>query len=240
DHRWIHVLGPIVGAEPEPAPAAVDREVVLAGGAADRDARVLAGYEQVAEQPLDPAEPHPFDAWLVARLAGLGPIVDVGCGTGWASGLLAAMDAQVTGVDRSPAMVAAAAAAHPGARFETGDLTRLLRPPAAPAWGAIIAWDVFGHLAGSELDEAVAALVRVLAPEGWLLLAVRIGNEVLPTDHYLGHEVEVPLVLHDPDRVRQAVTGAGLSIAERYVRGAQEADEADLLVLMAYTPAVTG
>lgn len=49
DRRWVHLLGPV----PEPstggAEAAVDREAVLSGGAEERDARVRAAYDAVAE-----------------------------------------------------------------------------------------------------------------------------------------------------------------------------------------------
>lgn len=41
DHRWIHLLG---DPPPDAAPAAEDRESILAGGPAERDAAVVAGY----------------------------------------------------------------------------------------------------------------------------------------------------------------------------------------------------
>ena len=70
--------------------------------------------------------------------------------------------ADVTGFDLAPAMVARARTDYPDLRFEVGDLTRLLRPPRAPGWSAIVAFYALIHLAGSELPGAVASLARTL------------------------------------------------------------------------------
>lgn len=87
DHRWIHLFGPIPGElDPAALMPAVDREVVLAAGAATRDAAVVAAYDTVAGllEPGDEPEPHAFDTWLLSRVAVAtdGPVADVGCGVG--------------------------------------------------------------------------------------------------------------------------------------------------------------
>ncbi|MDO5499942.1 MAG: DUF480 domain-containing protein, partial [Propionibacteriaceae bacterium] len=166
DHRWIHLLGPVQGeSEPvTPAPA-VDRETVLADGGAARNVAVTAAYDAAAAAyaggpgHADP-EHRAFDRWLLGRVAALanGPIADVGCGFGETTRWLADAGADVTGFDLSPGMVAAAQAAHPELTFATGDLTKLLRPPTASAWGAITAWNALVHLAESELPGAIGAL----------------------------------------------------------------------------------
>lgn len=226
DHRWIHLLGP-VDAEAESAGAtpAVDREVVLAAGAADRDARIVAAYDATAAayaQEFGGELDHkPFDRWLLDRIAGLsaGPVADVGCGPGQTTRRLADAGADVTGFDLSPGMVEAARAEHPDLTFRVGDFRRLLRPPAASAWGAITAWYALVHLAGSELASAITALSRVLAPGGWLALAVHAGDEVRHTTQLLGQPVDLDIVLHDPVQVLAALDEAGLHPVERYVRG---------------------
>lgn len=147
----------------------------------------------------------------------------------------------MTGFDLAPAMVAAARAANPAANFEVANLNLLLRPPAAAAWGAITAWYALSHLAGSELGDAIGGLARVLAPGGWLGLAVQVGHEILSGDSYLGHDVPVEVVLHDPEQVLRAVTDSGLVVAERYLRGpvADEVDT-DRFYVLAWKPDVTG
>lgn len=228
DHRWIHLLGPLPGSEPVAALTSeptVDRDVVVADGSAARDMRVIATYDAVAEAYAtelgnDPDQT-PFDRWLLGRVAELadGPVADVGCGPGQTTRLLADAGAEVVGIDFSPAMVAVASRRHPDLDFQVGELTRLLRPPTAPAWGAIVGWYAGIHLAASELEPACAGLARVLAPGGWLALCFHVGTEVQHLTEWFGITVDVDIVLHDPDEVVTAVQEAGLEVTERYVRG---------------------
>ena len=55
-------------------------------------------------------------------------VLDAGCGTGRVGGHLAAAGHDVTGVDLDPELIAEAAAQHPGARWQVGDLSRLDLP----------------------------------------------------------------------------------------------------------------
>lgn len=224
DTRWIHLLGPLEAVWAEAAPAAPDREALLADGTATRDRRVLASYEAAA---ADYAEHHsaindkPFELWLFARIAGLsdGPLVDVGCGPGFTTAALAEVGADASGVDISPAMVAAAAARFPELTFSVADQRRLLRPPAASGWGAVVSWYSLNHLAASELPAAIAALANPLDHGGWLALAVHAGSRTWVIDELAGHPVELPLTEHDPDAVRRAAAAAGLTDLEWYLRG---------------------
>lgn len=229
DPRWAHLLGPVPAAATPQATAqlpAVDRDTVIAEGPAARDDRVRATYGLVADAYAENYGEElihkPFDRWLLERVAeesGGGPVADVGCGPGHLAAFLADAGADVTGVDLAPEMVARARADYPDLTFEVGDYSRLLRPPRAPGWAAIIAWYSLVHLAGSELPGAVAALARTLDSGGQLALAVHLGDEVRHLTHWWGHEVDVSFVLHDPQAVRDAVSAAGLVIDEWYIRG---------------------
>ncbi|MCL2782262.1 MAG: DUF480 domain-containing protein, partial [Actinomycetia bacterium] len=95
----------------------------------------------------------------------------------------------------------------------------LMRPPTSDGWGAVLAWHTLGHLAGSELPSAIAALARPLRAGGWLVLALRIGDGVRARTEWLGQEVDLEFVLHDPAEVLAAVAGAGLGELEWYRRG---------------------
>jgi uncharacterized protein len=125
------------------------------------------------------------------------------------------------GLDLSPEMVAEARRRHPGVRFEVGDLRQLMRPATAAGWGAVLGWYSLIHLAASELPGAVAALARPLAPGG-LLVLLHAGADVRRVSSWF--ETEVPpldIVLHDPPTVI-AVTAAGLTDVEWYLRGPHE------------------
>ena len=224
DRRWVHLLGPEPVEAVAPAAPAADLESVLAQGREARDARVVAAYDALAttyaDHLIDELDHKPFDRWLLDRVAALakGPVADVGTGPGHVAAHLAAAGASVTGVDLSPAMVAEARRRFPDLAFEVGDLTTLLRPPSAAGWGAITAWYALVHVAPSELGPAVGSLARVLAPGGWLALALHTGTEVRHTDVLWDQPVDVDFVLHDIAMVLAAVRGAGLTDLEWYLR----------------------
>ena len=219
---------------------------MIADGPSARDARVVAAYDAVT---ADYAASWPT-SWTAGRstpgcsagsptLAAGAPVVDVGCGPGHLTGFLAEAGADVSGLDLSPGMVAQARRDHPGLGFTVADQSRLLRPPAAPGWGAVVSWYSLIHLAGSELAPAVAALARVVGPAGWLAVAVHAGAAVHRVEEWWGHAVELDFVLHDPEQVRAAVAAAGLVVREWYARGPlpDEAD-AERLYLLAQRPGV--
>lgn len=212
DHRWIHLLG---DPPPDAAPAAEDREAIRAGGPAERDAAVVAGYDAVADAEALTASVSPFEGWFLDRVAALAhgrPVVDVGCGAGTAAGALAAAGADVFGIDVSPGMVAAAQARYPGVDFSVGDLRRLLRPAAAPGWGAVVAWFSLLHFAPSELPAVVGGLGSVLVPDGVLAIALPVGGR----DGRVGPD-GLAVVRHEAVEVRRAVAAAGLTAVESYL-----------------------
>jgi SAM-dependent methyltransferase len=95
--------------------------------------------------------------------------LDVGCGEGRLARDLARLGHRVTGIDASPAMVAAAAA-HPGAhsRFAVGDATAL--PVADAAADCVLAFMSLQDI--DDMEAAVTEAARVLAPGGRLVMAV--------------------------------------------------------------------
>lgn len=104
---------------------------------------------------------------LTAALAGVdGPVADLGCGPGAFAGLLAEIGGPaVVGVDRGWPLPGQAVAA---------DLTAL--PFAAGRFGALVALDSLYLLAADELEPAVAAAARLLAPGGRF---VALASELL-------------------------------------------------------------
>lgn len=226
DRRWVHLLGP-VPQEPTPAEAAtVDRDTVIEGGADARDARVRSSYDAVAagyaEHLVDELRGLPFETWLLDRVlshADGRPVVEVGSGPGHVTAYLAQGGAAAVGIDLSPGMVSEARRRFPGCSFEVGDLRRLSRPAASPAWAAVLGWYSLIHLATSELPDAVAALVRPLAPGGWLVLALHAGAEVRHVDEWFDQEVDLDFVLHEPAALVALVEAGGLVDVEWYLRG---------------------
>jgi len=228
DSRWVHLLGDVPTAEGAVAEAvsAVDRDSVLADGAAARDERVRSSYDAVAggyaEQLVDELDHLPFERWLLDRVAahaGGGPVVEVGCGPGHVTAYLAEAGADATGLDLSPAMVDEARRRFPNGHYQVGDLRRLIRPTSAPGWSAVLAWYSLVHLAASELPEALAALTRPLAAGGWLVVALSAGSEVRHRHEWFGAPVDLDFVRHEPADIVALVELAGLTDIEWYHRG---------------------
>ncbi len=226
DHRWVHLLGATAEHSGSPAETAVDRDAVIAGGAEVRDEAVRSSYAAVAtsyaDHLADELRGLPFERWLLDRVlthAAGQPVVDVGSGPGHVTAYLAGGGAEATGIDLSPAMVAEARRRFPGLTFEVGDLRRLSRPATSAGWAAVLGWYSLIHLAASELPDAVAALVRPLAPGGWLVLGMHAGAEVRHLGEWFGHHVDLDFVMHEPAFVVGVVESAGLVDVEWYLRG---------------------
>ena len=224
DTRWVHLLGPVGVAEAIVPAAGTPLEGVIADGAASRDAKVLAAYNAAAsaysDALLDELVDKPFDIWLLERIAAgaEGPIMDLGCGPGQIAAFLADTGADVHGLDASPEMVAQAQANFGDLDFFVARFDQLMRPRDAAAWGAIVAWYAFVHLAPSELAPTLRVVGQTLRPGGVLALAVHVGGRIVHAEELFGVPVDVDFVQHDREQVLAAVGSAGLEVAEWYVR----------------------
>ena len=109
-------------------------------------------------------------------------ILDVGCGTGYLLGRLAACAPQagvLAGIDAAPAMIEVArdAAADDRLRFVVGTAERLPWP--AATFDLVVSTTSFDHWADQRA--ALAECARVLAPGGCLVLADLFSVLLLPT-----------------------------------------------------------
>jgi trans-aconitate methyltransferase len=91
------------------------------------------GYDAVArayaDRFADEFDSKPFDRDVLddfaQHVAGLGMVLDLGCGPGQVAAYLAAQGVPVVGVDLSPGMVAMAQQRHPHLDFQVGDMRDL-------------------------------------------------------------------------------------------------------------------
>jgi len=97
-----------------------------------------------------------------------GRALDVGCGEGRFTRALAALGYDVTGVDRSPKLVAAAQAADPDGRYAVGEIESL--PFADASVELVLCVNMLMHVERPEA--ALRELARVLVPGGVLVLAL--------------------------------------------------------------------
>ncbi|KAK3376491.1 methyltransferase type 12 [Lasiosphaeria ovina] len=152
--------------------------------------------------------------WLVSQLSAVGRtparVVDIGCGTGRpVCSSLAAAGHDVLGIDISGAMVAAARARVPAARFEKADVHAFEAAPGS--YDAATAY--FSLIAGETQNSIRLVLSKVydlLRPGGLFVWA----TVPLPADSlrisWMGHPVRVSSL--PPDDAVAAVEAAGFNV----------------------------
>lgn len=178
---------------------------------------VRASYDRVADAyvglEVGRLEGQP---WLRAVLdafaedvAGLGPVLDVGCGPGHVSAHLAARGLDVRGVDLSPRMVEHARRLHPALRFDVASATDLDLAPGT--WGGLLGWWSLFNLPRSVLADVVDHLARALVPGGQLLLGTHVGDDdLVRTKAYGGLPVTWTTYRWQPEQLAAVVVAAGL------------------------------
>ena len=173
----------------------------VAEGLADR------WRHELAAKPLERALLAAF-AELV-RGGGLGPVADIGCGTGRVTAHLHSLGVAVFGIDLSPGMIAVARREHPQLSFEAGSMLALDLPD--NGLGGVLAWYSTIHLPDERLPDAFAEFHRVLAPGGHALLGFQAGDEMLHLAEALGHEIDLDFRRRSPERVAQLLDEAGFA-----------------------------
>jgi SAM-dependent methyltransferase/GNAT superfamily N-acetyltransferase len=174
---------------------------------------------ELAGKPLD-------REWLerfAERTRGAGRVCDLGCGPGHVARFLHDRGVDVFGVDLSPAMVTEARRLHPPIAFREGDMMALDEADASLA--GIVAFYAIVHLVEPALRTAFREMRRVLRPNGLLLLAFHVGDDVLRPRELWGVPVALDWVFHRVDDVTRALVDAGLAIEDVVERAPYEGVE---------------
>lgn len=125
-----------------------------------------------AEAPLDISVLAAFAQ--LARDAAVGPVADVGCGTGRVTAHLASHGLQMLGLDLSPSMVAVARSTHPTPAFAAGDASAL--PLRMKGFGGLVSWYSLINTPSAELPVVMEGFARVTAVGAPLLVAFQSGE----------------------------------------------------------------
>lgn len=145
----------------------------------------------------------PVDLGLMfsfARMAAqhLGRVGDVGCGPGHVTQFLRQLELDAIGFDLSTAMVARAAANHPGCAFRTSPLEAL--PIKDGEWAGAVSLGATWHHDAAGRRLALRELARVIRPGGALLFGWLESAPRCPADScqrlYQWLDREVALELH--------------------------------------------
>ncbi len=170
----------------------------------------------------------------LASTANLGPVADLGCGTGRITAHLDSIGVNVFGVDLSPAMVEHARRAHPHLHFEVGSITALDLPDVAA--GGVLAWYSTIHTPPPDLPQVFAEFARVLAPGGYLLVGFHVGEGDRPRSVNFRDGVSVDAYDVTPERVVDLARKAGLVVHTKLVRVSQGRETRPQASLLATKP----
>lgn len=178
-------------------------------------------YDRVANRYADLVRPGleglPLESALVEHfahrvvVAGGGPVLDIGCGPGWLTRLLASRDLVVLGIDISTEMLRVARAANPDLGFAAASLTQI--PLADGTVAGVFCWYVLHHVPDDDLRIAVQELARVTAPGGSLMLGSHVGDSMyIKTEGYGGLPMRVLFARRSTETYADLLREAGLLV----------------------------
>ncbi|MCX5192791.1 class I SAM-dependent methyltransferase [Streptomyces sp. NBC_00249] len=175
-------------------------------------------YEELFGQV--PAQLEALD-WLTARLPARARVLDVGSGTGRPTAdALVRAGHDVTGIDVSAAMVEAARARVPGARFEQADVRTYT--PRAGGYDAVCSFFPLLVMDQPEIARTLDRMASWVAPGGHLLLATVPGDIRGLDIEWMGHPVTVSSLSTEQHLERLAA--AGLEVLRHHTQTYRPAD----------------
>ena len=141
-------------------------------------------------------------------------VVDVACGEGYGSALLAGVAAAVTGIDIDAGAIAHARASYAAianVRFEEGSAAAL--PLTDSSVDVVVSFETIEHLPREDQPRMLAEIARVLGTDGVLVLSA--PN---PVEYSTARSYRNPFHLHEPDRAELGALIDGAFPAQRWFR----------------------
>lgn len=179
--------------------------------------RTAAGYAAAFHHHLDDK---PLDLAMLTAFTAMAPanqqVLDIGCGTGATTAIIADHGADVFGIDLSPNMIAQARALNPEIDFAVGSMTALDLPDHSV--GGVCAWYSVIHIPDGDLPAVFAEFHRVLIPGGVALLAFQIGEVPRHLTEAFGETVDLTFHRRRPETVAALLAEAGLPVQAQLVR----------------------
>jgi SAM-dependent methyltransferase len=142
-------------------------------------------------------------------------VLDVACGEGYGSALLAGSAKAITGIDIDAGAIAHARtryAAVPNVHFEEGSAASLPLPDASV--DVVVSFETIEHLPRTDQPRMLAEIARVLTGDGVLILSA--PN---PVEYSTARNYRNPFHQHEPDRAELSALLDGASFpAQRWFR----------------------
>jgi len=172
--------------------------------------------EEYARRIFDELQHKPLDRELLDRFAretdGRGDVCDMGCGPGHVARHLRDAGASVFGLDLSPRMLEQARKLNPDIPFREGNMMSL--DIADGTLAGIAAFYAIVNIPRQSLALAFREFRRVLRPEGLLLLAFHMGEEIIREEKLWGQKISMDFLLFQPSEIKAGLEAAGLTVEE--------------------------
>lgn len=148
---------------------------------------------------------------MAEHAAGVGPVLDIGCGPAQVGRYLAARNVDIIGIDLAPTMLALARNGEARIAPVAADLRAL--PVRSGSVSGVVAFYVLQHLPRSGLRTALLELRRVLERGGMVLVAVHAGaGEFRPA-------ADITATLYTAAEVEAHLAGASFVVEATHNRG---------------------
>jgi ubiquinone/menaquinone biosynthesis C-methylase UbiE len=184
------------------------------------------GYDRTAAMYAERFHHHlddkPLELAVLSAFAGLvakgrnRQVIDVGCGTGATTALLADRGVEVRGIDLSSNMIAQARRLNPDLEFSIGSMASL--EVADGTVGGVCAWYSIIHVPEDQLAHVLGEFHRVLVPGGLLLLAFQVGDESRLLTSAFGQDVHLTFIRRQPASVVKHLSHRGFAMYAELVR----------------------
>lgn len=177
--------------------------------------------EEYAKQFNDELKHKPRDRELLEQFAawvqGKGRVVDIGCGPGHVARYLYEHGVEAaTGLDLSSNMIEQARKLHPMLTFYAADMRKL--PFDDGELAAITAFYSIIHIPRTEVTDVLREWKRALQPDGLVLLAFHVGDQVVHLDEWWEQTVSLDFAFFTSDEMRGYLETAGFVIDVAYER----------------------
>src|SRR5258708_36191887 len=182
---------------------------------------VQSSYDRIADECArriyDELQNKPLDRSLLDRFAdsigGNGVVCDLGCGPGQIARYLHERGVTVCGMDLSAEMIEHARQLNPGIEFHREDMRAL--PVRDNTWAGIAAFYAIVNLPSDDIVKALHEMMRVLKPDGRLLLSFHLGDDSRHLEEDLwGTGAALEVTLFRASTIKGYVRDAGFEIDE--------------------------
>jgi SAM-dependent methyltransferase len=172
--------------------------------------------EEYAHRIADELQHKPLDRELLTRFTretkGRGDVCDMGCGPGHVARYLRDAGGSVFGLDLSPGMLEQARKLNPDIPFREGNMLAL--DLADGTLAGIAAFYAIVNIPKPSLALVFQEFQRVLRPDGLLLLAFHMGDEIIREEELWGQKISMDFLLLQPSEIKLGLDAAGLTIEE--------------------------